>query len=63
MARRRDWLAQKYAIWARGYLLASQKPNSIMRCTCGERFDSHDPAGSLVHRQHIYASQPKQTAR
>jgi hypothetical protein len=44
-------------MWARGELLPSQKPNTMMRCPCGERFDSHDPAGSYVHRQHIYERQ------
>ena len=43
----RDWHARKYAMWERGELLPSQKPNSMMRCPCGETFDSHDPAGSL----------------
>jgi len=50
----RDWHARKYKMWAAGELLPSQKPNTMMRCPCGERFDSHDPAGSYVHRQHIY---------
>jgi hypothetical protein len=53
----RDWHERKYAMWERGELLPSQKPNTMMRCPCGERFDSHDPAGSYVHRQHIYARQ------
>jgi hypothetical protein len=53
----RDWTAKKYAMWERGELLPSQKPNSWMGCPCGERFDSHDPAGSYVHREHIYAAQ------
>ena len=44
-------------MWKRGELLPSQKPNSMMGCPCGERFDSHDPAGSLAHRRHIYAAQ------
>jgi hypothetical protein len=53
----RDWTERKYAMWERGELLPSQKPNTMMRCPCGERFDSHDPAGSYVHRQHIHAEQ------
>jgi hypothetical protein len=53
----RDWTAKKYAMWERGELLPSQKPSSWMGCPCGERFDSHDPAGSYVHREHIYAAQ------
>jgi hypothetical protein len=28
----RDWTAQKYAMWARGEVMSSQKPNSIMGC-------------------------------
>jgi hypothetical protein len=38
-------------MWARGEKLPSQLPNSMMRCPCGERFDSHDPAESYVHRE------------
>ena len=53
----RDWTARKYAMQERGELLPSQKPNTMMTCPCGERFDSHDPEGSLVHRGHIYAEQ------
>jgi hypothetical protein len=53
----RDWTARKYAMWERSELLPSQKPNSMMRCPCGETFDSHDPPGSYVHRVHIYAKQ------
>jgi hypothetical protein len=53
----RDQTAWKYSMWERGELLPSQKPNTMMRCPCGITFDSHDPAGSYVHRQHIYAAQ------
>ncbi|HWX62482.1 hypothetical protein [Bradyrhizobium sp.] len=53
----RDCTARKYEMWARGEKLPSQMPNSMMRCPCGEEFDSHDPAGSYSHRQHIYAAQ------
>jgi hypothetical protein len=52
----RDSTAQKYAAWARGEKMPSQMPNSMMRCPCGEMFDSHDPAGSYAHRVHIYAA-------
>jgi len=52
----RDWTERKYAMWARGEL-PSQKPNSMMGCPCGARFDSHDPGGSYEHRRHIYAAQ------
>jgi hypothetical protein len=51
------WTARKYAMWERGELQPSQKPNTMMRCPCGETFDSHDPAGSYVHRRHLYAAQ------
>jgi hypothetical protein len=53
--RQRDQTAEKYAMWARGEKLSSQKPSTMMGCPCGARFDSHDPAGSYVHRGHIYA--------
>jgi hypothetical protein len=53
----RDQTADKYAMWVRGEKLPSQIPSSMMRCPCGERFDSHDPVGSCVHRGHIYAKQ------
>jgi hypothetical protein len=53
----RDLHQHKYAMWERGELLPSQKPNSMMRCPCGVTFDSHDPAASYVHRRHIYARQ------
>src|SRR5579863_9453850 len=39
---------------ARGEKLDSEIPSSLMRCPCGESFDSHDPEGSYVHRRHIY---------
>ena len=53
----RDWHENKYAMWKRGELLPSQKPNSMMRCPCGVTFDSHNPSGSYVHRGDIYAGQ------
>jgi hypothetical protein len=53
----RDQTAKKYAMWERGEKLPSQYPSSMMRCPCGSTFDSHDPAGSYVHRGHIYARQ------
>ncbi|MGA2057949.1 MAG: hypothetical protein ABSG88_21915 [Bradyrhizobium sp.] len=51
----RDWTERKYAMWSRGEKLPSQIPSSMMRCPCGDRFDSHDPERSYVHRLHIYA--------
>src|ERR1700730_3589000 len=41
----RDWTERKYAMWAAGVKLPSQKPSSLMRCPCGEVFDSHRPRG------------------
>jgi hypothetical protein len=52
----RDRTAAKYAAWERGEKLPSQIPSSLMRCPCGVRFDSHDSAGSYVHRGHITAA-------
>jgi|ERR1700722_17944809 hypothetical protein len=46
----RDFMAEKYAMWERGEKLPSQIPSSMMTCPRGERFDSHDPEGSYVHR-------------
>jgi hypothetical protein len=37
----RDWTASKYAMWERGERMPSQKPSSMVRCACGEMFDSH----------------------
>jgi hypothetical protein len=53
----RDWTAPKYAMWERGEKLPSQIPTTMMGCPCGVRFDSHDPARSYVHRQHICAAE------
>jgi hypothetical protein len=53
---RRDWTARKYEMWERGEKLPSQISTTMMGCPCGARFDSHDPAGSYVHRGHIYAA-------
>jgi hypothetical protein len=58
----RDFTARKYAMWERGELAPSQKPNTLMRCSCGETFDSHDPDGSYVHRVH-YAKQATEVTR
>jgi hypothetical protein len=53
----RDWTERKYAMWERGEKFPSQIPSSMMRCPCGVRFDSHDPAGSYAHRGHTYAAE------
>jgi len=49
----RDWTEQKYAMWAAGERLPSQKPSSLMKCPCGEVFDSHRPEHTLIHVLHI----------
>ena len=52
----RDWTARKYAMWKAGERLPSQKPNSLMRCPCGQVFDSHKLEYSLIHVPHITAA-------
>jgi hypothetical protein len=32
------WTERKYAMWARGERVPSQKPNSLMTCPCGAVF-------------------------
>jgi hypothetical protein len=49
----RDWTARKYAMWERGEKMPSQHPNSLMRCPCGETFDSHCREHNLIHVPHI----------
>lgn len=49
----RDWTTRKYAMWERGERFSSQRPNSMMRCPCGETFDSHRLEHTLVHVPHI----------
>jgi hypothetical protein len=51
----RDWTERKYAMWARGERMPSQKPNSMMRCPCGETFDSHRLEHTLIHVPRISA--------
>jgi hypothetical protein len=53
----RDWTARKYAMWAAGERLPSQKPSSLMTCPCGEVFDSHRLEQTLIHVPHITATQ------
>jgi hypothetical protein len=53
----RDDTAQKYAALERGEKVPTRLPNSMMRCACGEMFDSHNPAASYSRRVHIYAAQ------
>ena len=51
----RDWTARKYAMWEAGERLPSQRPTSIMRCACGESFDSHRLDESLIHVPYLSA--------
>jgi hypothetical protein len=51
------WHAAKQAKRAADELPPSQRPNTTMRCVCGELFDSHNPAESLPHRKHIHEQQ------
>ena len=51
----RDWTARKYEMWTTGEKLPSQKPSSMMRCPCGEMFDSHRLENTLIHVPHITA--------
>jgi hypothetical protein len=53
----RDWTERKYAMWERGERMPSQKPSSMMRCPCGEVFDSHRLEHTLIHVPHITAAQ------
>jgi hypothetical protein len=52
----RDFTRQKYANWERGERMPSQKTNSMMRCPCGEMFDSHRLEHTLIHVPHITAT-------
>jgi hypothetical protein len=49
----RDWTERKYAMWETGEKMPSQKPNSLMRCPCGETFDSHLLEHTVIHVPHI----------
>jgi hypothetical protein len=49
----RDWTARKYAMWQAGERMPSQKSSSLMTCRCGQVFDSHRLADTLVHVPHI----------
>jgi hypothetical protein len=37
----RDWTARKYAVWAAGEKMPSQRPNTLMCCPRDKTFDSH----------------------
>jgi hypothetical protein len=36
-------------MWERGEKMPSQLPNTLMRCPCGETFDSHRVEHTLIH--------------
>jgi hypothetical protein len=57
----RDWTERKYAMWETGERLPSQKPNSLMKCRCGETFDSHRLEHTLIHVPHITAAETRQS--
>jgi hypothetical protein len=59
----RDRTMRKYAMWKAGELLPSQKADSMMRCPCGERFDSHRLEHNLIHVPHITASRANEIRR
>jgi hypothetical protein len=44
---------EKYAMWEAGERFPSQKPSSLMKCPCGETFDSHRLENTLIHVPHI----------
>jgi hypothetical protein len=46
---------QRYARWKNGERLSTQKPNALVRCPCGEVFDSHRVGETVVHIPHITA--------
>jgi hypothetical protein len=50
-----DWTKRKYVMWDAGVKLPSQKLSSLMRCPCGETFDSHRLDHTLIHVPHISA--------
>ena len=54
--RQRDWTARKYALWEAGEQLPAQRPSSILRCACGEAFDSHRLEQSMIHVPHLTAA-------
>ena len=55
-----DWTARKYAMWQAGEKLPSQKPSRLMKCVCGQQFDSHRmeeaPAGKDAGSQANHGS-------
>jgi hypothetical protein len=58
-----EWIDQRYGMWERGEPLPSQQPNSMMRCPCGETFDSHSAEQSQTHVPHITAAHQAREGR
>jgi hypothetical protein len=52
----RDWTDRKYAMWQAGERMPSQKPSSLMTCSCGQVFDSHRLEQNLAHVPHLSAA-------
>jgi hypothetical protein len=59
----RDWTARKYSMWERGERMPSQKPGSLMKCPCGEKFDSHRLEDTVLHVPHITAAHRTESIR
>jgi hypothetical protein len=57
----RDWTARKYAMRETGEKFPSQIPGSLMKCPCGETFDSHRLEHTLIHVPHITATVDNET--
>jgi hypothetical protein len=55
----RDWTERKYAMQERGERMPTQKPSSLLKCPCGEVFDSHRLEHTLIHVPHITATVDK----
>jgi hypothetical protein len=53
----RDWTARKYAMRKTGEKFPSQRPSSLMKCPCGETFDSHRLEHTMVHVPHMTEAQ------
>jgi hypothetical protein len=52
----RDWHARRYAMWKAGEKMPSQRPNTMLRCPCGEVFDSQRLEHTAIHVPHIVAT-------
>ena len=59
----RDWTARKYAEGRGREVAFAKKPSSMMRCPCGEMFDSHRLENTLIHVPHITAEHKSREVR